>query len=173
MKLNALSRTCPHLSLRLPEYLCGISNKLLSFRLWLKVPVKPNSTADTHSMTHKQMGELAFLCRRNIKGFWSLVKKLKIYIMAKFECIAKRWDVFTFLPTGWYCPQYVIPFAFSVMNLSDYIFVIHIKIVINKIDVYNIRSLFPWGTLRLRNEMWPCKVDFLVLYSRDRQVTYE
>jgi hypothetical protein len=33
---------------------------------------------------------------------------------------------------------YVISFGFSVMNSTDFIFMIHIKIIINKIDVYNI-----------------------------------
>jgi hypothetical protein len=33
---------------------------------------------------------------------------------------------------------YVTYFAFSVMNLSDFIFMIYIKIVINKTDVYSI-----------------------------------
>ena len=61
MKLSALPRTCPHFMLRLPEYLCSIPYTLLSFRLWLKAPVKPHSTADTHAVTTQTSGKLASL----------------------------------------------------------------------------------------------------------------
>ena len=93
--------------------------------------------------------------QRNLKSFWSLVKRLKIYTMAKFEWIAKRWGVFTF-----FCRQvgaarnttYVTSFAFSVMNLSFFIFMIRIKIIINKINVYKIVYFpeAPWGSVTRR-----------------------
>jgi len=51
----------PTFMLRLPEYLCSMSCTLLSFTLWLKAPVNPHSTADTHAVTAQTSWKLASL----------------------------------------------------------------------------------------------------------------
>ena len=161
MKLSALPRTCPHLCFDCLNIYAAFHVRYCLLDYGLRYSTSKASFYSRYARRdHTYKWEIGIpwqtiTIQRNLKGFWSLVKKLKLDIMAKFECNTKRWGVFKF-----FCRQvdtarhttYFTSFAFSLMNLSFFIFMIHIKIIINKTDVYNIFYFreAPWvlGTRR-------------------------